>query len=231
MDIDGVWGYQSTAATKQFQNAFGIKQDGIFGVSTADKSREVIDAIQDVIIRYAPGLINDGLAGPATVAATKLYQQSNGLAADGRAGEKTRAKIAGTTSPTVSTSQNKPATGTWWDEIEYIDPEECACKCGGRYCSGYPAQMQRAVVEIANNARKHFGKPLVVISGLRCQRHNANEGGVANSQHMYGEAMDIKIPGVTGDELLAWIKQQPGVRYAYKINSTNVHFDIPKGAR
>lgn len=25
--------------------------------------------------------------------------------------------------------------------------------------------------------------------------------------------------------------RQPEVRYAYKINSTNVHFDIPKGAR
>lgn len=54
---------------------------------------------------------------------------------------------------------------------------------------------------------------------------------VHNSQHMYGEAMDIRINGVSGDELLAFFLRQPEVRYAYKINSTNVHFDIPKGAR
>ena len=36
---------------------------------------------------------------------------------------------------------------------------------------------------------------------------------------------------VDGDELLAFFLRQPEVRYAYKINSTNVHFDIPKGAR
>lgn len=52
-----------------------------------------------------------------------------------------------------------------------------------------------------------------------------------NSQHMYGETMDIRIDGVSGDELLAFFLRQPEVRYAYKINSTNVHFDIPKGAR
>ena len=70
-----------------------------------------------------------------------------------------------------------------------------------------------------------------VISALRCQRQNANEGGVANSQHMYGEAMDIRIRGVSSEALYRFIISQPGVRYAYKINDTNVHFDIPKGSR
>ena len=70
-----------------------------------------------------------------------------------------------------------------------------------------------------------------MVSGLRCKVHNANCGGVANSQHMYGEAVDLRIKGVSGDKLLAYMKQQPEVRYAYKINATNVHFDIPKGAR
>ena len=66
---------------------------------------------------------------------------------------------------------------------------------------------------------------------MRCQRWNAISGGVANSQHMYGEAMDICIPGVSAYQLYSWLKQQPGVRYCYVINSTNVHFDIQKGER
>ena len=86
-------------------------------------------------------------------------------------------------------------------------------------------------MRIADAARKHFNAPADVISALRCQRHNANEGGVANSQHMYGEAMDIRIRGVSSEALYQFIISQPGVRYAYKINDTNVHFDIPKGSR
>ena len=54
---------------------------------------------------------------------------------------------------------------------------------------------------------------------------------MANSQHMYGEAADVRIDGVSADSLLAFFQSQPGVRYTYKINSTNVHVDIPKGAR
>lgn len=119
---------------------------------------------------------------------------------------------------------------SWWDEIEYFTREEFKCKCGGRYCNGYPAEMKEAVVRIANNARKHFGRAGHIISGLRCQIHNANEGGVANSQHMYGEAIDLRIDGTNADQLLAFIKTQSH-RYAYKINGTNVHVDIPKGTR
>lgn len=119
---------------------------------------------------------------------------------------------------------------SWWDEIEYFTREEFKCKCGGRYCNGYPAEMKEDVVRIANNARKYFGRAGHIVSGLRCQIHNANEGGVANSQHMYGEAIDMRIDGTSADQLLAFVKTQPH-RYAYKINGTNVHVDIPKGSR
>ena len=51
------------------------------------------------------------------------------------------------------------------------------------------------------------------------------------TEHMYGEAMDIRIRGVSSEALYRFIISQPGVRYAYKINDTNVHFDIPKGSR
>ena len=71
--------------------------------------------------------------------------------------------------------------------------------------------------------------PVTVVSGLRCRQHNADSGGVANSQHMDGEACDIQAKNTTADALLGKVLSIPGVRYAYKINETNVHFDIPKG--
>lgn len=163
--IDGIWGAQSTAATKRFQQRYGLEPNGIF-----DETAE--ERILDVICE-----------------------------------------------------------DDWWSGIRYFTRAEFACKCGGKYCDGYPNAMRREVVELADGARAHFGKPGIVVSGLRCEKHNANVGGVANSQHIYGEAVDLKIQGVSASELLAYIQNQPGVRYAYAINDTNVHFDIAKGVR
>ena len=118
----------------------------------------------------------------------------------------------------------------WWKSIRYFTRREFACQCG-QYCDGYPAEMQRAAVELADGARAHFGKPAIVVSGLRCRLHNCNVGGVENSQHMYGEAVDLKIQGVKAKDLLSYLQKQPSVRYAYAINDTNVHFDIAKGDR
>lgn len=240
-DIDGIWGKNSKAATEAFQDDVGIKVDGIFGISTENKSQEIVDAIQDVITSYAQKpLVNDGLAGSATMAAMVWYQKAKGLTPNGILDKDTRTLIlnsVGTTTdiPIVDTNDDDEyetiVTGTFWDEIKHFTRNELRCKCGGRYCNGFPAEPQELLVRLAERARVHFGKPAHNISCLRCRQHNANEGGVANSQHMYGEAMDIRIDGVSGDELLAFFLRQPEVRYAYKINSTNVHFDIPKGAR
>lgn len=228
--IDGIWGSKSRDATIHFQDDFGIRVDGIFGSSTEDKTKEVIDAIQDVIAKCAATpLVNDCLAGTATVAATKLFQKAQGLPQTGIADKQTRdavAEYAPAPDPTVDAER-----GDFWDDIEFFDQEEFKCKCDGRYCKGYPAEPQEQLVRLADRARKHFGAEATVVSGLRCKAHNANEGGVANSQHMYGEACDLKIEGVTGEQLLAYMKQQPEVRYTYKINSTNVHFGVPKGNR
>lgn len=128
--------------------------------------------------------------------------------------------------PTIEDSSE-----SWWDEIEYFTRDELKCKCGGRFCNGFPAEPQEMAVRLADRARKHFGRPAHNVSFLRCRQHNANSGGVANSQHMYGEAMDIRIEGVTANNLYAFFKAQPEVRYTYKINNTNVHFDIEKGVR
>lgn len=242
-DIDGIWGQQSEAATLAFQKSHfpdSIAHDGIFGPSTEAKSREIIDNIQDVVTAYVgTPLVNDGLAGWRTMEAVGVYQQAMELPVTGIVDRATYEQIRQWTGPapdaTISEKETVDkgnlTTGTFWDEIEFFTPEEFKCKCGGRYCNGYPAEMREEVVRICDAARRHFGRPGHIISGLRCQVHNANEGGVANSQHMYGEACDLMIEGVSSDQLLAFILAQPGARYAYKIDGTNVHFDIPKGNR
>jgi uncharacterized protein YcbK (DUF882 family) len=50
----------------------------------------------------------------------------------------------------------------------------------------------------------HFlvGKPIIILSGYRCQRRNREVGGTPNSQHLYGRAADIRVEGMRGLEAL-----------------------------
>ena len=183
----------------------------------------------------------DGIWGSGSREACRRFQEDRGITVDGYGGPETDKALRyavynGLEKPEPSIedeviSEPETPTGTFWDHIRYWTREEFRCKCGGKYCDGFPAEPQQLLIELADRAREHFGRPAHVVSGLRCSRWNAIQGGVANSQHMYGEAMDIYIEGVTADQLLAWMQKQPEVRYCYKINSTNVHFDIPKGKR
>ena len=240
-DIDGIWGSKSKAGTLQFQTEFfedEIAHDGKFGFSTSAKSQEVIDRIQEVLQSVVPDLTDDGLAGPRTTEALKVWQKSRGLPRTGRVDDATWDALMEEI-PNLPDRDPVSNSGTgdgltvvsFWDGIVYFKRNEMRCKCAGRYCNGFPAEPQQQLMELADRARKQFGRPAHAVSGLRCQRWNQIQGGVANSQHMYGEAMDIRIDGVTAKTLLAWMKKQPGVRYCYAINATNVHFDIPKGRR
>lgn len=126
----------------------------------------------------------------------------------------------------------KEETGTFWDEIEYFDRSEFKCKCGGKYCNGYPSEPDERMVRIADQLRKNLGVPITIVSGLRCKTWNAIQGGVVNSQHMYGEAADIYAKGVSQSRVEAELDKIGGVRYHYPItSSSNVHFDVPKGNR
>ena len=126
----------------------------------------------------------------------------------------------------------KDKNGTFWDEIEYFVPDEFKCKCGGKYCNGYPAEPDERMVRIADKLRKNLGVPITIVSGLRCKTWNAIHGGVSNSQHMYGEAADIYAKGVSQSSVEQELDKIGGVRYHYPITgSSNVHFDVPKGNR
>lgn len=169
----------------------------------------------------------DGKWGQLSEISMVAFQRDFGIPDDGVCGKETEKALKHAVCYGMPVNKEEPAaSGDFWDGIKYFKRSEFKCKCGGKHCNGYPAEMKEKVVKIADGARAHFNAPATVVSGLRCKIHNANEGGVSNSRHMSGKAIDLRIKGVSADSLLAYVKKQPGVRYAYKINSTNVHFDI-----
>ena len=187
---------------------------------------------------YDPGAI-DGVNGKNTMAAVKKFQAQEGLDPDGVPGGKTWAALLdavaqgrGYDPGQASTGGETAKTGTFWDDIEFFTREEFRCKCGGKYCKGYPAEPDERMVRIADQLRKNLGVPITIISGLRCKTWNAIQSGVSNSQHMYGEAADVYAKGVSQSRVESELDKIGGVRYHYAIaGSSNVHFDVPKGNR
>ena len=60
--------------------------------------------------------------------------------------------------------------------------------------------------EVLEPLREHVGRPIVVTSGYRCKALNKAIGGVANSQHLVGEAADLSIPSVAkAREWMRWL--------------------------
>ena len=55
--------------------------------------------------------------------------------------------------------------------------------------------------------RDAVGKPIVVHCGYRCPDYNRMIGGDPNSEHLYGLAADIDIPGMTNEEIVAKVKE------------------------
>lgn len=64
--------------------------------------------------------------------------------------------------------------------------------CHGSECCT-EGKVDEKLVEILQNIRDHFGKPVHISSAYRCPTWNKAVGGVSKSYHCYGQAADIKV--------------------------------------
>ena len=167
----------------------------------------------------------DGLWGPLSAAATKKAQGMLGIEEDGIWGDQTDAAVR----EYIFSGADLEApeeTGTFWDKIRYWSREEFRCQCGGKYCDGFPAEPDQTLVELVDDLRHAAGRPGHRSSGLRCKTWNAIQGGVANSKHMSGKALDFYIEGLSGAQLLTLAQKDRRTSYAYIIDGQFVHVDV-----
>lgn len=149
-----------------------------------------------VYLGYDPGEV-DGWNGANTTAAVLAFQKQEGLEQDGKPGPVTqKALLAAVAAGRMYTpaTEEKPSSGQppdFWSEIKYFRREEFRCKFGGKFCDGFPAEPAEETVRIADEIRRRAGVPLRVNSGLRCAQWNRIQGGVANSRHLTGRAVDL----------------------------------------
>ena len=52
--------------------------------------------------------------------------------------------------------------------------------------------------------REYFGKAVTITSGYRTAAHNAVVGGAKSSQHLLGRAADIRVQGVSVEDVAAY---------------------------
>lgn len=172
---------------------------------------------------YYQGAV-DGIWGMQSVQAASRFQGDwGGLVVDGIVGEKTREALKQAVAAGMPERQKEAG---FWDSVRYWSREEFRCRCGGKYCDGFPAEPDETLVELVEDLRAKAGRPATASSGLRCRVWNEIQGGVAGSRHLTGKALDFSIEGLSGAQLLALARKDSRTRYAYVIDGGWVHVDV-----
>jgi hypothetical protein len=105
------------------------------------------------------------------------------------------------------------------DLTQHFSKSEFACKCG---CGA--DHISPDLVDILEQSRQATGIPYEISSGVRCEKHNKEIGGVNGSAHVAGLAADIKcVDGVTRYRMIFdFIKRFKRI----EICSSWIHVDI-----
>lgn len=109
--------------------------------------------------------------------------------------------------------------------------KEFACKC----CCGLglnDGDINPELVRVIQDVRDTFDKPVVINSGLRCEKHNKRVGGVVRSQHLIGTAADIRVQSVEPVEVYRYLTAKYPKKFGIGNYKTFTHIDVrPNKAR
>jgi len=83
----------------------------------------------------------------------------------------------------------------------YFTRAEFACKCG----CGFDT-VDYGLVAALDKIRAHFGVPVTITSGCRCESHNRAVGGSEASQHRRGRAADFTVQGIPPSKVAEYVE-------------------------
>lgn len=90
---------------------------------------------------------------------------------------------------------------------KYFTDEELMCHC----CNTLPPNgVDERLLEVLDSMRESIGIPLELSCAYRCSSHNAEVGGVPDSQHVQGCAADVLVPLGSTVESLAELAESCG---------------------
>ncbi len=169
----------------------------------------------------------DKIKGPALTSAIRCFQKDHGLQQTGEMNAETeRAVKAAVPNEAPGEEIIPPAPpkigpgGVDWSKYPHFTPDEMQCRCGGRFCNGWPADLDPNLMGALEQTREHFGgKTISVSSGERDPQYNLlpEVGGVRNSRHTIGHAVDFHVNGANFWEVLDYVRSLPQIKFAYAI--------------
>ena len=105
---------------------------------------------------------------------------------------------------------------------EHFKREEFACGCG---CGFGMTEMDELLIAILENIREKMGRPITINSGARCVYHNRAVGGVPNSAHTRGTAVDIAAYGGEDRWKIVKLAMSAGV-HGVGVAGSFIHLDV-----
>jgi len=107
-----------------------------------------------------------------------------------------------------------------WSKVQHFKKEEFTCKCG---CG--LNNIDETFVLRLDRARSSAGVPFRINCGVRCEKHNKEVGGVEDSAHIKGLAVDISTPNDSIRFCVVSALLEEGFRRVL-VYPTFVHVDI-----
>lgn len=171
----------------------------------------------------------DGIWGEGSAKACREFQKDfGGIGVDGIPGKDTQKALRHAVSFGIPEREDDPKEEkpqdeevAFWASVPNFDPVEFECHCG---CGLNNADHR--LVLLCQKVRDHFNAPFIISSPCRCEANNRKAGGVWNSRHLFGRAVDFCIRGKSAAQILSYLKTLPEVAYCYAIDGSYVHMDI-----
>lgn len=90
--------------------------------------------------------------------------------------------------------------------------------------------MLELIFYVLQPLREKLGKPIIITSGFRSAKLNKLVGGVSNSQHLWGQAVDFVVNGMTPAQVVEAVKNSD-IEFDQCLNEYNrwTHISYSKG--